>query len=280
MIKSRLLGTHNNVLALGLFLLLWTCSIVTKGQCIDKVESFAIGERVDYEVYYNWGFIWVNAGEVFFKVSSGMQEGEKIYHFESEGTSKPNYDWLYRVRDRYESKVTYKDFSPIWFKRDTSEGSYKADEEYHYLPDQNKVAFSLTNSNTPLTKDTLNVASCSFDVLATVYHARTINFDRYKEGEKIPINVIMDGEAHELYVRYLGKEVITTRDKKKYECIKFRPLLVEGSIFKGGEDMTVWVTNDSNKIPVLVEAKILVGSIKAYLTKATGIKNPQTALIE
>lgn len=280
MIKQMLLVPQVKVLVSGFFLLLGTLSFAAKGQCIGKIESFAVGERVDYEVYYNWGFIWVNAGEVFFKVSAEVQQGEKIYHFESEGTSKPSYDWLYKVRDRYESKVTYEDFIPIWFKRDTFEGNFKVDEEYHYLPRQNRVAFSLVNSKTPLVKDTLEVAPCSFDVLTTVYQARTINFEHYEKGEKIPINVIMDGEAHELYIRYLGKEVITTRDKKKYECVKFKPLLVEGSIFKGGEDMTVWVTNDSNKIPILVEAKILVGSIKAYLTKAVGVRNPQTALME
>lgn len=264
------------------FILLLSLGIATsaKGQCVDKIQSFDIGERVDYEVYYNWGFIWVNAGEVFFEVNSEIQNGQKIFHFISKGKSKPNYDWLYKVKDIYESKVFYDTFKPIWFKRDTFEGNFKVDEEYHYLPKQNKVVLSLVDSKNPLIKDTLKIAPCTFDVLTTVYYARTIDFDRYEEGTKIPIDVLIDGEAHHLYIRYLGQEVIEARDGKKYECIKFKPLLVAGSIFKGGEDMTVWVTNDSNKVPILVEAKILVGSIKAYLTKTTGLRNPQTALIE
>jgi len=40
---------------------------------------------------------------------------------------------------------------------------------------------------------------------------------------------------------------------------------VEGTIFRGGEDMLVWVSTDNRKIPIVVEAKILVGSVKAYL---------------
>lgn len=250
------------------------------GQCLDdKIRAFGYGEKVEYEVYYNWGLIWVNAGEVFFSVQRSMHNEKPAYHFVSQGKSKPNYDWLYKVRDKYESKVLAASFQPVWFSRDTYEGKYKVDEEYFYLPDENKVAVSLVKTDMALQKDTLSVSPCTFDVLTMVYHARTIDFDKYNENDKIPINVLMDGESHNLYVRYLGKEIVETREKKKYKCIKFKPLLVEGSIFQGGEDMTVWVTDDSNKIPIMVEAKILVGSIKAFLSKTTGIKNPQSALI-
>ena len=56
------------------------------------------------------------------------------------------------------------------------------------------------------------------------------------------------------------------RSGKEYLCYKFSALLVEGTIFSGGEDMVVWITADANRVPVMVEAKILIGSIKAYLT--------------
>jgi len=46
---------------------------------------------------------------------------------------------------------------------------------------------------------------------------------------------------------------------------------VAGTIFKGGEDLVVWVTDDNYRIPVLVEAKILVGSVKAVLVGAEGL---------
>ena len=51
-------------------------------------------------------------------------------------------------------------------------------------------------------------------------------------------------------------------------------------MFKGGEDLFVWVTDDQNRIPVLVEAKILVGSVKAMLAGSSGLRNPVTAKIK
>lgn len=269
-----------SLVILFVFLLCSSIPFESKSQCLENKEPFVVGEKVAYEVYYNWGFIWVNAGKVNFTVNPGLFNGKAVYHFVSEGTSKPNYDWLYKVRDRYESKVTIEGFQPLWFQRDTDEGNFKVDEEYHYLSEKNQVAFSLTDTDNPLVKDTLNIEPCTFDVITMVYYARTLDFSKYNKNDKIPINVLIDGEAHNLYIRYLGTEVIETREKKKFECIKFKPLLVEGSIFKGGEDMTVWVTNDKNKIPILVEAKIIVGSIKAYLTKTQDLKHPVKALIE
>lgn len=137
-----------------------------------------------------------------------------------------------------------------------------------------KVYSSTVNSNKPFKKDTVALPECGFDVLSFVYFARNIDFSSVKENETIPVTVIIDNEFYDLYVRYLGKETIKTKNDETFKCIKFSALLVEGTIFKGGEDFFVWVTDDKNRVPVLVQAKILVGSVKAYLTKTEGLKNP------
>ncbi|HSH53034.1 MAG TPA: DUF3108 domain-containing protein, partial [Bacteroidales bacterium] len=75
-------------------------------------------------------------------------------------------------------------------------------------------------------------------------------------------------------VRFLGREVIKLHNKQKFKTIKFSALLVEGTIFKGGEDLLIWVTDDLNRIPVLIEAKILIGSVKATLLSTENLKFP------
>jgi len=94
----------------------------------------------------------------------------------------------------------------------------------------------------------------------------------------VPVRVIIDRKDYNLYVRYLGRETIKNRDGEKYRCLKFSALLVSGTIFKGGEDLEVWVSDDDNRIPIMVKAKILVGSVKAYLTKWQGLKCPLSAI--
>ena len=91
--------------------------------------------------------------------------------------------------------------------------------------------------------------------------------------------MILDGKTYNLYIRYKGKEIIKNREGRRFRCLKFSPLLVEGTIFASGEDMTVWVTDDKNRIPIIVEAKILIGSVKAMFIKAKGLRHPMEAEI-
>jgi hypothetical protein len=243
-----------------------------QAQCIDQEHVFKPGESVYYEVAYNWGIIWVDAGDVHFKVDTLVQDGKPMYYFDSSGKSHRFYDWIFKVRDRYQSVVDAQTFQPVWFTRDTYEGGYEVNNRYDFDFDRGKVISAISNTDRPLTIDTLDIQPCTYDVLSAIYYARNIDFKGLKENDKVPIRFIIDGEFFDLYIRYLGKESIKTRDGKYYRCIKFSAMLVEGTIFKGGEDLIVWITDDPYKIPVFIEAKIIIGSVKAYLTGYEGIE--------
>ena len=67
-----------------------------------------------------------------------------------------------------------------------------------------------------------------------------------------------------LNIQILGKEII----KSKFgdiECLKFIPIVQSGRIFKEQESVTIWISNDKNRIPIRVQADVIVGSIKAEL---------------
>ncbi len=256
-----------------LIFLLLTFSNLLSGQCVTQIKSFKPGEKITYLAYYNWGFVWVHAGDIEFTVSQRLYRGEQVYQFDATGNSLKSYDWIYKVRDHFQSFVNMETFSPMFSERNTSEGGYKAYENYLFSNSEGKIYSVVANSNQPFKRDTLTAPPCVFDVLTVIYYARTLDFDRYKSNEKVPFKVIVDNKVYPTYLRYIGKETIKTRDGKSYRCVKFTALLVEGTIFKGGEDINIWVTDDANRIPVLVEAKILIGSVKAYLNTMEGLRN-------
>lgn len=261
-----------------IFILLAVASRLS-AQCVKEVKSFQSGEKISYQAFYNWGFVWVHAGDVEFTVGQRSYQNKQVYQFETNGWSLKSYDWIYKVRDRFQSLVDMNGFRTMWAERNTSEGSYKAFENYVFTV-SGKILSTVENSKKPMVHDTLNSPGCIFDVLSLMYFSRTIDFNRYNVNDKIPLRCVVDNEVVNLFLRYRGKETIKTRDNKKFRCIKFSVLLVEGTIFKGGEDMFVWVTDDDNRIPVLVEAKILIGSVKGYLDKVEGARNPMTALVK
>lgn len=243
---------------------------------------FKGGEKVKYKAYYNLGFFWLHAGNVLFKATESSYRNQKSFHFKAFGASLPSYDFFFKVRDYYQSYATKKNLKPLYFERNTSEGGYKVHNEY-FFDYRKKVIYSQSdNSGKKYEEDTLLNKGTVLDVLTIIYRARRIDFNQYEKGEKIPFSLIIDNEIFEdLYLRYLGKEEVRLhRTKEKYRCHKFSAMLVEGTIFSGGEDLTVWVTDDKNKIPVLIKAKILVGSVKGVFQSAENLKFPLTARIK
>jgi len=249
-------------------------------QCNDLNKSFKAGEVVKYHAYYNWGFIWLNAGKVSFTVDAINVDSMPAYHLKAHGSTYKTYDKLYKVRDTFETKVDTLHLEPFEFKRVTNEGSYKANYLYKFNRKNRTIHASIQKEKEPRKDTTLAWKDCSFDLLTMVYKARNIDYSKYNIDEKIPISMVVDGEIHDIYIRYLGKETIKNRDGRKFNCLKFSPLLVEGTIFESGEDMTVWVTDDANRIPIIVEAKILIGSVKAVFVDAINTRYPISAEVK
>lgn len=249
-------------------------------QCFETNFAFNEGESISYEVYYNWGFIWLNAGYVEFNVKEGNYHNRDIYYLDAFGTTYKSYDWFFKVRDHYQCYLDKETLRPLWFHRENYEGGFEVDNKYFYNYQENQVYTYTQNTDQPFIKDTVQIDPCTFDLLSIIYYARNLDFTGLKTGDSIPVTTIIDNEIYHLYIRYLGKETITSRSGEKYRCIKFSALLVEGTIFKEGEDLFAWVSDDKNRIPILVDAKILVGSVKAYLAKTKGLRNPGISLVE
>lgn len=264
-VKIRILST----------IILLNVAQVSFSQCVEEPLPFQEGEVISYLVYYNWGFIWLNAGWVDFKIKTETYKNQEVFHFDAYGSSHKSYDWLYRVRDHYQVYIDKENFRPLWYHRQNFEGGWEVDNKYFFDWDSNRVFTFTENSDKPLTEDTLSLGECTLDVLSLIYYFRTVNFSGMKENDTISVVSIIDNEVFDLYIRFIEREEVKDRNGNKFNCIKFKALLVEGTIFKGGEDLTVWVTDDENKIPILVEAKILIGSVKAYLESYTGLKYPE-----
>lgn len=236
--------------------------------------TFKAGEIVTYRAYYNWKFIWLNAGDVLFSVKDTVYQNQESFHFVSKGWSLKEYDWFFKVRDSFESIVAKDGFKPLLFLRDTEEGGFKTYNRYDYNHANNQVNIVSYTSKRAYEADIKSIKPFTFDVLSAIYFCRNIDFNRYKIGDKTPLTMIIDNDVFNLFIRYLGKEDLKLhKDTKTYSTIKFSVMLVEGTIFKGGEDMTIWVTDDANRVPIMVEAKILIGSVKAVITGVEGLVN-------
>jgi hypothetical protein len=231
--------------------------------------AFQAGESITYRVYYTLAGVYIAAGEATFTCTLDNMNGKTVYHIAGEGKTYSFYDNFFRVRDKYETFIDTANLQPMKFIRNVSEGSYKKYENISF----NKTAHTaITNSGV------YKIPDCIQDVLSSMYYMRNIDFNKMNPGDKIPFNMFLDNQVYPLYIRFIGKETIKTK-YGKFKAIKFKPLLLKGTIFEGGEKMTVWVSDDANHIPVRVESPISVGSVKVDMMDFKNRRSPLSSLI-
>ena len=237
--------------------------------CTIKNVAFTAGEKVSYTVYYSAAGLYINAGTATFTNTLETLNGKPVFHIVGEGNTNSSYDWIYKVRDKYETYIDTNSMQALKFVRNINEGGFKKYQNVTF----NKSA------NTAVTNDgVFKVPACVQDVVSSVFYARNIDFSKLNPEDKIAFSMFLDNEVYNMYIRYLGKETIKTQ-YGKFNTIKFKPLLIKGTIFEGGEKMTVWVTDDANHIPVRIESPIVVGKVKIDMMGYENIRHPLTSLI-
>lgn len=226
-------------------------------------KAFKAGEFLKYRVYY--GLIDAGIAELEVKEIEKEIFGRKVYHIIGNGYSKGTFDFFFRVRDKYETYLDAEGLFPWVFVRRVDEGGYLINQDYKFYQHKNIVETEKGNRH--------EVQDYMQDALSAFYFARSTDFSNAKSGDVFTYNTFIDEEVFPLSIKFIGRETIKV-DGVKYKCIKFRPVVQKGRIFKREEDLNVWVTDDENKIPIFASAKILVGSIKMELIEYKNLANP------
>lgn len=226
-------------------------------------KAFKAGEVLNYKLHY--GVINAGTAKLEVKKSDTKIAGRDIFHIVGSGKSIGPFDWFFKVRDRYETFVDVDGVFPWLFVRNVSEGGYKIKQTYKFAQTKNKV----DNGE----GKTFEAPAGVQDMLSSFYYARAIDYSKAKENEVFTIWSFVDDELWPLKIRFLKRETIKVGGKK-YKAMKFCPVVQEGRLFKDEDDVSVWISDDENKIPLLAQGKIFVGSIKFELTSASGLASP------
>ena len=124
----------------------------------------------------------------------------------------------------------------------------------------------------------LPLTPCTFDLPALFYFARNMDFDVVSPGVRYPMTFAIDDDVYNVYFILHGRETIKVKGVGTVRTIKFSVKLISGNIFTGDDDLSVWITDDSNRIPVLFSAPILVGTASGRLSGWSSLKHPFSSL--
>jgi hypothetical protein len=239
--------------------------ITSTGVFAQKERAFEVGEWFKFRIHYGI----VNAGYATVEVKEGEKNNKKVFHAIGKGYTTGMTKLFFKVEDLYESYFDKETSKPYQFVRKIDEGGYKMNQEGFFNQATNKV---LVKDYKNKEEKTVPVTEEVQDILSTFYYLRNNpNVDKLKKGESIGVDMFFDGEITKFKLKFMGTEDIDTKFGT-ISCMIFRPLVQSGRIFKEEESLTVWISDDDNKIPVRIKASLAVGSIKADLDSFKGLK--------
>jgi len=229
-------------------------------------SAYGSGEYFKFQVSY--GFI--NAGIATLELKDATYKGKSVYHAKGYGYTTGVSKAFFKVKDDYQSYFDKSTGQPYRFIRKIYEGGYTRNQEGIVNYNNNTVLLKDHKSNKEFTYD---VPAKVQDVISSFYYLR--NHDKLgnmKVGETIQIDMFFDDEIFKFRLKFMGNEKIKTKFGT-INTLKFRPYVQAGRVFKEQESLTIWISDDVNRIPVKIQASLLVGSLKAELIQYKNIKS-------
>jgi hypothetical protein len=232
-----------------------------------KNDAFDVGEWFKFRIHY--GF--VSAGYATLEVKEAMVNNKKVFHAVGRGYTTGVSRFFFKVEDLYESYIDKVTGNPYQYVRKINEGGYTKNQEGFFNQSENRI---LVKDYKHKTEKTLIIPKNTQDILSSFYYLRNYpNLNKIKPGEFIAMDMFFDDQTTKFRLKYLGREDITTKFGVVSTMI-FKPLVKSGRVFKEEESLTIWISDDNNKLPVRIKADLVVGSIKADLEAFKGLKYP------
>ncbi len=246
-----------------------TVDSLDKSPCILVNDAYDVGEEIYYDIYYKAAFVWIKAGRVTFKITD-LGDAYKIV---AKGTTLPFYDKFYTVRDHYETHIDKETLLPSYFVRDINEGDYQMYDRIEF-DHKTRTAHTTRRHRDKETVMQGDYDDCVQDMLSILYYVRSLEMDDYEVGDRIPIHVFHENRTYDLGINYTGYDSRKKiKGKGRVEAFEIRPDLIKNYIISDDHNMSIWVGDDENKIPLEIQAKLTVGQMRAVLSDVKGLRH-------
>jgi len=236
-------------------------------------QAYGDGEWFKFRVHYGI----ITAGYAILQVDNAYLDGRSVFHVKGEGKTTGLSKFFFRVEDYYESYIDKYNNKPYRFIRKIDEGGHTKDIQIDFNHSSGKaVVYNKKHE----TKDTVSFPLDVQDMVSAFYFLRNrLDVKNISEGDTIDMNMFFDKENYKFKLKFLGRETLKTTFGK-VPCLVFRPYVQAGRVFKERESLTIWVSDDDNKMPLLIKADLVVGSLKATLTEFKGLQHSFKIIVD
>ncbi len=262
------------------FVLAMICSLSALGQCTVENKAFKAGEKLTYDLYFNWKFVWVKCGTGHLSIRNTTYQGKQALRADLLSTSNKKCDAVFTMRDTLIS-ITTPELTPLYYRKGAVEGKhYTVDEVWYSYPQgKSHVKQRFLNRHGEVSEHHHESAECNYDMLSILSIARSFDPKNYKVGQRINFPMATGKKVENQTLIYKGKKNWKANDNKTYRCLVFSLLDYEETK-EEKELVRFYVTDDLNHLPIRIDFFLKFGSAKAFYSKGEGLRNPVTSVVK
>ena len=275
---------RNNRWLMVIVVLTLHCSLLTNHtvaqQCGIENTAFSSGERLVYDLHFNWKFVWFKVGQATMNTDLTTFEGKKAWRSSLVTGGNKKLDKFFTMRDTLLSYCST-DLSPLYFRKGAREGKrYYVDELWYTYPNNTcKLRMHRIDADGEEHWKDAQYKDCIYDMMSIFLRARNFSSEGMKEGDKIPMPISDAKHLSNSWLQFRGRETFKVDDtKEKFRCLVFS--FIERENGKNRELIRFFVTDDKNHIPVRLDLNLNFGTAKAFLKSYKGVRSEMTSRIK
>lgn len=257
--------------------------LLLAGVVSTSAQRYHAGEVLYYRAAYRAKLIPnTEAGEVTVSTRIDTLNGKEVYRVTGNGRTLPFFRWFFDMNDTYDIWVDKESRRTLRFESDLKEDKYTFRSHYDYDWEGMKVhTWSQKRQNQPRTK-TMALTPNSMDAVSLYFNLRSVDLNSFRKGEQRHLDMVLEDTIRQLTYRFIGRETIQVPKMGDFDTMKFACTIgsSEEFSFTDGTEFFIWITNDENKIPVMLSSPVRVGEIRAYIRRYEGLRYPLTSKLD
>ncbi len=239
--------------------------------------AFADGEKLVYAVSYRAKMVPNTVvGRATLECAVETDGQGTVYKITANGRTLPFFRWFFDLDDTYVSRMDSATLRPVSLDVSLSENGYGFRARYMY--DWNAGVMRSVYKNKRWAEERRkeqNLSADSFDAVALFYNLRQKDFDGFGPGQRHVLHLVLEDTVRTIGYSFLGRDEVKIRGLGRFGALKFRCQIATSSAesFEDGSEFTLWISDDDNRIPLLIESPVRVGSVRAVLREYDGVRH-------
>ncbi len=245
---------------------------------------FADGEELLYTVSYRAALIPpINMMRISIRTLEENSGTGKQFHIVGNGRTTGAAKGLFDLNDTYHSWLDGTTLLPSRMTSDLQENDYRYRATFTY--DWRAMTVSNVRRNAKWDADRHDTyplpGTDSGDALSLFYRLRAIDPAALTPGQAIPLDLVLDRDTKPIVLRFIGREEVKVRKLGRFRALRFTCTMAtsDGSTYQEGMTFTAWISDDGNKIPLMIESPIRIGRVTVSLAEGFRVFHPLTSFI-